>query len=244
MNDRPLYEAARMLVALKTAMNTLLDYYANGGPDVTVMDNIPCWDMYEDLQAPGSWHTFTYQTTRHFEPDWLFEPNWPLWFATDNETGKPICIKIPQFYCQEAHQFMADNKWAPKLLGYRRIPPYWHLVVMEDLTEEYQSLRPSAKTDNTPAVWENFLCELRNAIKSLHDHKYVHGDIRPPNIMVKPDLSHFKIIDFDWAGPIENTLYPCGVNCSPSQQRPDGVTDGQPILPEHDDHMINMISLW
>jgi len=48
----------------------------------------------------------------------------------------------------------------------------------------------------------NFFKELLNAVKSLHDLKYIHCDLKPENIMITVDknktITSVKLIDFDF----------------------------------------------
>jgi len=45
----------------------------------------------------------------------------------------------------------------------------------------------------------------------LHAQGYVHGDLRPTNILIN-DKKEIKIIDFDWAGKKDETRYPIFMN--------------------------------
>jgi len=40
--------------------------------------------------------------------------------------------------------------------------------------------------------------ELLKKVEMLWNHGYVHGDVRPPNIMIQPETGKLTLIDFDW----------------------------------------------
>ena len=45
---------------------------------------------------------------------------------------------------------------------------------------------------------------LQNIVARLEDEKYVHGDLRTDNIMIRKDSPRespdFRVVNFDWAG--------------------------------------------
>lgn len=49
----------------------------------------------------------------------------------------------------------------------------------------------------------NVAIELATAIKDIHDHKVIHRDINPSNILISEDLSQIKLIDFEHATRVE-----------------------------------------
>ncbi|KAI6035847.1 hypothetical protein EDC04DRAFT_3033004 [Pisolithus marmoratus] len=71
----------------------------------------------------------------------------------------------------------------------------------------------------------------------ISQRRFVHGDIRDTNIMVsKSDNTQFRIIDLTGAGIAGEVKYPAFLN--PEVRRPEGASDGKPILAEHDDAML------
>lgn len=40
--------------------------------------------------------------------------------------------------------------------------------------------------------------ELLEKVAMLWNHEYIHGDVRPPNIMIQPETGKLTLIDFDW----------------------------------------------
>lgn len=40
--------------------------------------------------------------------------------------------------------------------------------------------------------------ELLEKLAMLWNHRHIHGDVRPPNIMIQPETGKLTLIDFDW----------------------------------------------
>jgi hypothetical protein len=84
----------------------------------------------------------------------------------------PVCR-----YSPEAHLVVEKAGYAPRLLGFDRLPGCWLLVVIEYL--------------DSAAHWNDAMTKpadsLRAAVKVMHDADNVHGDLRSPNVLVKDD---------------------------------------------------------
>jgi len=78
----------------------------------------------------------------------------------------------------------------------------------------------------------------------LHDGGFVHGDIRDVNMMTRrqwrPDAQNVFLLDFDWAGPKDKTIYPPNLNRE-TVKRHEGAKDGAVITQEHDWAMVKCI---
>ena len=130
------------------------------------------------------------------------------------------------------------------------------MVVMEYLSEKEYCIRSTIEVDAPSSVEVNtvksnivkfdiakFETAIKHAVKLLHDHDYVHGDIRACNIMVRRQwddsigMKNVKLFDFDWAGKVETTRYPANVNYV-LISRPEDARDGLPIKKEHDHDML------
>ena len=119
------------------------------------------------------------------------------------------------------------------------------MVVMDYLAEYYAELPflpISGELRHTITV------KVPEIVQKLHDADFVHGDIRPNNLLVDrrtlTSKDGFKIhfIDFDWAGRQGEAVYPMRVNnVTVPSQRPEGASDGKPILVEHDMAMANSL---
>jgi tRNA A-37 threonylcarbamoyl transferase component Bud32 len=156
-----------------------------------------------------------------------------LLFSAKTTDEKMLCIKFVRRYSKEVHQRCASGGFAPALYGFEHLPGGWYMVVMEYITDDYCCIRELSD----PRLYHD---ELTAKLQSLHQQRYVHGDIRNTNVMVKKDCSPgFKLVDFDWSGIIGNIRYPMNVYRGDSLWKPDGAQDGQLILADHDIQMLD-----
>ena len=144
------------------------------------------------------------------------------------KVGQHLICKFTETYSEEAHQLLAKHKLAPALYAVEPVSGSWKMVVMEDLC----CFRSIGQCDQIPDN-EKRMHELQRAVNLLHKKGYVHGDLRPPNIMIsEKDPAQLRIIDFDWAGKENQVFYPDFLN--PKIEWPDGVERRKPILKQHD----------
>ena len=71
----------------------------------------------------------------------------------------------------------------------------------------------------------------------MQTNDYVHGDLRPQNIIVAENKVY--IIDFDWAGKDGEATYPPTLNTA-SNWAP-GVMPNCQITKEHDNYQLNLV---
>ncbi|KAH9927092.1 uncharacterized protein BXZ73DRAFT_78576 [Epithele typhae] len=176
--------------------------------------------------------------------------------AREHPCGHFIVVKVlRRAYGGVAHRLLADHKLAPALT-YNG--PLWEwgnepesaeytsprMVIMEYVkgpTVHDLDLTNSAVRD---AVRER----VRNALSLLHGHQppLVHGDIRPPNIVVaEPSgvasiTEGVRIIDFDWAGEEGVVCYPDELNMDQIAWAA-GVSPSTKILGKHDLDMLTVM---
>jgi serine/threonine protein kinase len=74
----------------------------------------------------------------------------------------------------------------------RAIPVHTMLTNMRDLL------------DHVALLWND----------KSQDRQFIHGDIRPPNIMIRPDTGKMTMIDFDWLKPVKEfaAIFPYGAH--------------------------------
>ncbi len=81
--------------------------------------------------------------------------------------------------------------------------------------------------------------EIKWALELLHQGGYVLGNLQSPNIIVEK-TGGVKLIDFDWAGALENEVeYPYLI--SSNILWPKGVEALAPIKVEHDRAMFDKL---
>ena len=154
----------------------------------------------------------------------------------DNPNDR-ICVKFVHRYGAEAHRSLMDLGLAPNLRAVVDLPDDWKMVVMDDISAEYERLPPSPDY--------LFGEQVQQALSRLHAEGYVHGDVRDVNIMVKKARYSEKefqvmLVDFDWAGKEGETRYPSNLNRE-TVRGPEGAENGNLIKFEHDWKMLRFI---
>ena len=152
-----------------------------------------------------------------------------------------LCVKFTRWYSEDAHRFLAQLGYAPQLRAVMQLHGGWNMVVM-DYSEYKQLCDPNLQISDE--LRHTIMAKVSEAVQKLHDAGFVHGDIRPPNVLVDSRMLTSKdgikihFIDFDWAGRQGEAVYPMRVN-RVTVWRPEGASDGKPILVEHDMAMVN-----
>ena len=159
----------------------------------------------------------------------------------NNPSSKKLLVKFTQSYGHDVHNELARSGYAPELLGFRHLSGGWKMVVMEYL--ESPAWKNGSHDDVSMAdeAIRRQLQVVRNQILPLLKAKgYVHGDIRPANIMFRVDGEgdEVKLIDFDFAGDEGQVTYPWDLNpeCRPAVQMPCA-----PIKFDHDAISLRML---
>ncbi|KAG8789573.1 hypothetical protein FRC20_009335 [Serendipita sp. 405] len=160
-------------------------------------------------------------------------PNKLLFLVTSSK-GQ-LLVKFTTTYCVAAHDHCAQHGIAPTLYAVEHLKAGWLMVVMEYL-DHNQYTCPSGKTPGAKQF-------VANALKTLHNGGYVHGDFRDVNVFIREmDNEEFevKILDYDWAGKYDEARYPNDVNFL-DIYRPPGVDLGGVIFQRHDEEMLKHI---
>ena len=104
------------------------------------------------------------------------------------------------------------------------------MVVMDYIGDLFMSCN-----DTQPGLATGLQDLILEEMKLLHQAGYVHGDLHDTNLMVRQDGQlDFMVVDFDWAGKIDETYYPMNVNTGPNLWWPAGAHDGEIIKADHD----------
>ena len=148
---------------------------------------------------------------------------------------KCVVIKYTEQYNADVHQLLADNELAPKLLVTRQIGRFTAVVMikLENAIniEEFLIKHPERK----PAL----LDQCKKVLQLLATNNFVHGDLRPCNLLVSEGQVY--VTDFDWAGIENEVKYPLYLNHSEISW-PNGVaSDGLKITSEHDKYWIDQL---
>ena len=154
-----------------------------------------------------------------------------------------LCVKFTRRYSEDAHRFLAQLGYAPRLRAVMRLSGGWNMVVM-NYSDYTQLCDPMLQISDE--LRHTIMAKVSEVVQKLHDAGFVHGDIRPLNILVdcrtltSKDGIKIHFIDFDWAGRQGEAVYPIRVN-RVTVWRPEGASDGKPILVEHDMAMVNSL---
>lgn len=146
----------------------------------------------------------------------------------DNQEGN-VLVKFCKSYSQDAYGYLASKSSAPKFIALEQLTDGWLMVVMEYVD--------GCLGD---AATEKPFTALRNAVHTLHEAGFVHGDLRPNNIILTSDS--VRIIDFEWpwAGVAEQAVHPFLMNHT-DVKWPEGARDGQPIKQDHDMWWVDLL---
>jgi len=221
--DIPMMEkTARAFRAMKDCITSLDTFYSTLPSEISTNPrcNQLSFPYVHDFQFHGVAIEFDYDERC---PDKL------VFFAhiTSRGTEIPqdtkIVVKFTRSYSPEAHRACWDfNQSAPRLYAYQDVPGGWKMIVMEHLEgmEQYDILWDFPRFN-----------QLREIVNHLHSQSFVHGDLRPCNILVHPE-NRICLIDFDWAGQEGSVRYPAFMNSAVHWA--EGVSDYKLILRSHD----------
>ena len=146
--------------------------------------------------------------------------------------GKDVVVKfVWSRYGLDAHKKLAELKLAPECIYSEHLPGKWIVVVMEKIMNGFTVRQPN----------EDLKRSLYEAMQKLHSLGFVHGDLRPQNILALPADKGVRIVDFDWCGPLGEAKYPADINLSEDCGWHEGVTSGGLIQKEHDAHQISAL---
>ena len=186
------------------------------------------------VDAGGEEYTLQYKSQ--------LTPEYPakavLVFAADVKASshhiatRKAVVKFARTYGEQVHSLLAssDVPQAPHLFHCKFVQNIaMHVVVMEHVLNAVEVGDKLTK----PAHIES----LRKAVKLLHSHDFVHGDLRGPNMLLVGDK--VLLLDFDWCGKRGEVRYPTDINLNEGdiEWHPD-VRRGGEIKPEHDQYML------
>ena len=185
-----------------------------------------------------------------------FSPGKLLYEATLVATGERVCIKFaPRSYAAAVHAAWAAVGLAPALLEHRMLPGGIHMIVMELCSPDdgwclLSDTDMLAREASVPSERAAALAAADAALRRAHAVQLpcgrcaAHGDCRSVNVLVRraptpgsgrvADDAAFQVrfLDFDWAGPAGETLYP--LYMSNVVVWPPGASPGSPITQAHD----------
>ena len=202
-------KTARVLAAMNSTIRKLRQYYGRSEEERLTFNKGPYWH-YKDLPCK-----------KMMEIEWLFEAD---------DSGQKVVVKfVRSHYGEDVHRFLAAKQLAPRLISCEKLLGGWYAVVMEKIEGSRLEL----------TVDEPVKKSLEEAVKTMHEEGYVHGDLRRQNILVVDNT--VRILDFDWAGKYPMARYPKELNMSSNCNWHSDVISGGIISGEHDLYQIKQI---
>ena len=239
LSESHITRVARVFHALKASLKKLKSYYES--LDLTA-DSLADMRYFPSITAycpHGSGRVkFRYVGFLENSPDCI-----TLHARTETMPVQDIVVKFVDRYGQKAHEMLAAQGLAPKLLYYGSPhldddePSYRSIsmVVMEYVEGDTFAV---AKQKMSEESVETARLAVQRALGLLHDHGLVFGDLRPPNIMITKG-GEVKLIDFNWAGEEGQAKYPLLI--SPEIAWPEGVKPLAVMRREHDLDMLSKL---
>ena len=251
--DNSIRRVAQVLRALDKATDELTDYYSRleftpapmAGPFCAIDRGIfppppvPLHPITSHVVPPsfreyivdGKKYTVGYE--KHLTPSVPFKAAFKGTVALSGDSTKyDVVIKFTPTYCGDAHRKLADVKRAPFLRFCERVESVGMFVVVMD----YEGREHARK----PLRDRGHIEQLREAVKTLHDADYVHGDLRESNVLVTTE--GLKVVDFDWCGKDGMARYPADISLSSDLGWHERVYRGGLITKDHDEHMLKLLT--
>jgi len=252
---------ARVFGSLRLAVAALDEYYGQVWED----PNIPSLVFNEPHPRffPHPTRFKEYRAEADVEPKWIeFEyidiPRADhtniTFIGKVKSSDRKLVIKFVEQYGVEAHQLLADAGMAPRLLycglldgecdvrnagsrtrvntttgGLHACPV--DMVVMEYIEGD--------AVDEAPVLPKDIREKTKKAIQKLHDGQFVFGDLRGPNVIVSGD--EIFLIDFDWAGKVNEARYPLNLSRSVKWPKEAKELEMEYILVDHDRFMLDQL---
>ena len=125
------------------------------------------------------------------------------------QSVQSVYVKFVDCYGDEVHRFLAGEKekFAPELRWFGEVPGGAFMVVMD----EVEGRTVQDYIDHKDSLSNEDLTALDAALARLHDNHFVHGDLRPPNVVMQLNADGSKtakLIGFDSAGRYVNAQHP------------------------------------
>jgi hypothetical protein len=216
--------AARILTAYKVTCRRIHEYWDPLRHDLP-KPSFP--DIHSYMPINGS-PSISFEYIARLQSKLLFPA------LTTGPDRKPIIIKFVRRYSLDLHNHCFNNNFAPRLLAYQNIRGGWFMVVMDDLSTTHDILTD----ENCPSIEQQD--EFNGRIQNMNAAGFVHGDLRPPNVLVpKNNGDPLILLDFDWGGQDSVTRYPGNLNIA--IQRHDTVRNGGVIEAVHDRFMLDRL---
>jgi len=216
---------ARLFAALKSAIQSLEDYYRTLDLTRSTVSHYPYITGYGAEQTK-----FTYSSRLANEYRYKL-----VYKATLNDVSNtPIVVKFVHRYNAFAHRLLAAESLAPKL-HYCSIDDNVRYGKRFMIVMDYVDLKPLSGR-----LTKKQYKRIKTALDILHANHMVFGDLRRPNVLAGKDTA--MLIDFDWCGEAGKDRYPPEINLDGSIDWHFEVGPDRPMHLYHDEHMLDNLS--
>lgn len=198
-----------VFAALRIALKELETYYGQE-PLPAVPPDQRQYPYYN--KSPEGEATFTYVeplTPRSDRLLFIASPRSSMAINSSDTVATPVnpyfALKLVKRYGTDAHKFCAQAGFAPKIFHVEKLAGGWLAVSMEFIAvgegyKLFRDLGDKEREDLGPA--------LRQAVQTMHEAGYVHGDLRRANVFGNHQKRSVQIVDWDWAGTAGTVQYP------------------------------------
>ena len=133
-----------------------------------------------------------------------------MYTAILGDNNEEVIVKFTARYNTVAHCRLSEAGLAPRLHFCDRVIGDLYMVVMERVDGKSIWQLQEEKKPLPEIISE----EVRRAVRLLHEHNIVFGDLRDPNILYDESKHRVALVDFDWAGRDGESRYPPTLNPS------------------------------
>ena len=163
------------------------------------------------------------------------------YLAEHGLSGLPVCIKHAHEVSAADEKLMMEEVKAIWDLRHWAIPAIRNVIRLDDgsiaivmsyvpgpTVAEVVEKKGGMDPEHVAWVAERVL----NALRYLHDHAVIHGDVKPHNIIIQPDTHQVVLVDYGLSlvRPRKKTI---NKGCTPAFAAPEQQKD-MPLIPETD----------
>ncbi|KAG9222008.1 hypothetical protein PTI98_008983 [Pleurotus ostreatus] len=240
LHDDCLLQVANILFALKTCCRDLIHYYTTLEPNghSSSFPRSACFPSQTSYPCGGNSVEFVYEDILVNRSASLKLPAKAVFKAktTSLSDQRSIVVKFVRRYGGQVHRVLHAVNLAPELLYDGTDDP--NAVDFGGLRMVVMAWVSGTTFGEHRGPKDRLQDLLNEALKTLGRDGWVHGDLRPPNVLVS-STENLQIIDFDWSGRNGEARYPLTLN--DTLDWANGVRRGGVITHAHDQEMVKKL---
>ncbi|KAN0088972.1 hypothetical protein V8E55_006029 [Tylopilus felleus] len=120
----------------------------------------------------------------------------------DSSSSQYIEFQMKEFLAKDVHRhvYLASSSSGDLVKLTRSYSPELHAFCSSRLCSQAYVNGEMLAPSSDPALQVKWITTLQYIVSNIHENEFVHGDLRPPNIMVVKD--EVMLLDFDWGGKV------------------------------------------